>query len=133
MKMQKMDSYYDLLLNEETSRYLFRILATKEIFNNPGKYGFYISDDQYYHPEKLIEVEIKKSTPDLADFALSLGINYKLMKRYNPWLRTNHVTIKEPSGSIVVQIPVNHPLYSKAIPPAEDSLLIGEDRYNPVE
>jgi len=107
MEMQKMDSYYDLLLNDETSRYIFRILAIKEIFTNPERY--------------------------LAEYALSLGLNYKLLKRYNPWLRTNHLTIKDPSGSIIINIPVNHPVYSREVPPAEDSLMIGDDRYPPEE
>ncbi len=133
MEMQKMDSYYDLLLNDETSRYIFRILAIKEIFTNPERYGFYVKNDQYYKPEKLKEITIDKTIPDLAEYALSLGLNYKLLKRYNPWLRTNHLTIKDPSGSIIINIPVNHPVYSREVPPAEDSLMIGDDRYPPEE
>ncbi len=133
MEMQKMDSYYDLLLNDETSRYIFRILAIKEIFTNPERYGFFVKQDQFYKPEKLKELKIDKTIPDLADFALSLGINYKLLKRYNPWLRTNHLTIPNTSRPVIINIPVNHPVYNKEIPPKEDSLIIGDDRYQPEE
>lgn len=133
MEMQKMDSYYNLLLNEETSRYIFRILALKEIFHNPEAYGFYVNEDQYYKPEELKKVEISKSVPDLADFALSQGINYKLLKRYNPWLRTNHLTIKEGARAVTVEIPVNHHVFSVETPPAGDSLMIGDDRQSPEE
>jgi membrane-bound lytic murein transglycosylase D len=133
MELQKMDSYYNLLLNEETSRYIFRILSTKEIFTNPLKYGFSISADQYYKPEKVKELEINETLPDLADFALAKGINYKLLKRYNPWLRTNHLTVKNKSGPWIINIPVEHADYNKESTPVEDSLMIGEDRYNTVE
>jgi membrane-bound lytic murein transglycosylase D len=117
MELQKMDSYYNLLLNEETSRYLFRILSTKEIFTNPRKYGFVILDEQYYKPERVKELEVKVNLPDLADFALTNGINYKLLKRYNPWLRTNHLTVKNQSGSWIINIPVEHADYNKETPP----------------
>ena len=133
MEMQKMDSYYNLLLNEETSRYIFRILALKEIFQDPEAYGFYIPKDQYYQPEAVKKVEIRQSVPDFADFALAHGINYKLLKRYNPWLRTNHLTLKEGSGTVTVEIPVNHHQFSRETPPSGDSLMIGDDRQSPEE
>ncbi len=133
MEMQKMDSYYDLLLNDETSRYIFRILATKEIFTHPLRYGFRISEDEYYKPEAVREVIINNTVTDLADYALSQGLDYKLLKRYNPWLRTNHLTIRDPEKPVTLEIPVNHPVYSKEVPPSEDSLMIGDDRQSPEE
>lgn len=87
IEMQKVSSYYDLLLTEETSRYVFRILALKEIMKNPEKYGFkYLPADLYTNlPFKTIEID--SSITDLADFAQKQGINYKILKIHNPWLR----------------------------------------------
>jgi hypothetical protein len=87
IEMQQVASYYDLLLNEETSRYVFRILALKEIMQNPQKFGFDVSLDELYVnlPSKVISVD--SSITDLASFAKSQGINYKILKIHNPWLR----------------------------------------------
>ncbi len=84
---QKVSDYYDLLLTDETSRYVFRILALKEIMQHPNLYGFDISKEELYEniPTKIIEVD--SSITDLASFAKSQGINYKILKIHNPWLR----------------------------------------------
>lgn len=84
---QKVTNYYDLSLIEETSRYVFRILALKEIMKNPTKYGFTLfSSDLYVQiPSKIIKVDT--SINDLASFAISQGINFKILKIHNPWLR----------------------------------------------
>ena len=108
---QGMKSYYDLLLNEETSRYLFRVLAIKLIFENPGQYGFHPETDQLYSREKTRQVTVNRSIPDLRDFAFSEGINYKILKRHNPWLRKNSLSVRS-GRSYVVDIPlspVEHP------------------------
>lgn len=85
--MQQVETYYDLLLNDETSRYVFRILALKEIMKNPVKFGFNLEINEMYVnlPSKVIIVD--SSIPDLASFAKSQGINYKILKIHNPWLR----------------------------------------------
>lgn len=87
IEMQKVTNYYDLLLTEETSRYVFRILALKEIMKNPDKYGFNLLPVELYQnlPSKIISVD--SSITDLASFAKSQGINYKILKIHNPWLR----------------------------------------------
>jgi hypothetical protein len=92
---QKVKNYYDLYLNDETSRYVFRILAIKEIISNPKKYGFNVKPQYLYQQEKLKYVEVSETIPDLIAFALQQGINYKLLKRYNPWLREERLTIKK--------------------------------------
>ena len=91
---QKVDVYYDLLLNEETSRYVFRILAIKEIFEHPQKYSFDIQPDHLYKPLDLQYIEVTESIPDLVDYSKSLGINYKILKEYNPWLRKDKLTVR---------------------------------------
>ena len=94
MDDQEIDSYYDLLLNEETSRYVFRILAAKEIIEHPEKYGFEINQDHLYGPENIRLVEVDEDIDDLVSFAKEQGINYKLLKRHNPWLRRDQLKVQ---------------------------------------
>ncbi len=84
---QKVTDYYDLLLTDETSRYVFRILALKEIMKNPSLYGFQLSNNELYEIIPTKKIEIDSSIVDLADFAKTQGINYKILKIHNPWLR----------------------------------------------
>jgi hypothetical protein len=81
------NNYYDLLLTEETYRYVFRILALKEIMQHPALYGFTYRQDELYNgiPTRIMVVD--NSIPDLAAFAKQEGINYKILKIHNPWLR----------------------------------------------
>lgn len=92
---QKVDSYYDLYLNDETSRYVFRILAIKEIAEHPLKYGFNIKPEHLYEEEELRYVEIDESINDLVDFAKDQGTNYKMLKHHNPWLREERLTVRK--------------------------------------
>jgi len=84
---QKQNDYYNLYLNTETGRYVYRVLALKEIYNNPERYGFHISDDQRYQPRPYTTVEVK-SIDSMADFAAKHGVTYKEIKLLNPWLRS---------------------------------------------
>lgn len=92
---QKVDNYYDAHLNDETARYVFRILAIKEIFENPSKYGFKLKPEHLYNPEPLRIIDVNESIPDLVSFAKSQGSNYKLLKRHNPWLRQTRLNVKK--------------------------------------
>ena len=74
---------------------MFRILAIKEIFENPSKYSFQIDKDHLYKPEKVKYIEVTESIDDLVEFAKEQGINYKLLKRHNPWLRKDKLTVKK--------------------------------------
>lgn len=91
LTIQKVDDYYDLLLGEETGRYIFRILAIKEILSNPDIYGFEIADEDLYEAIPTFTVEVDTPVADFADFAAEYGINYKILKRHNPWLREPHL------------------------------------------
>jgi len=84
---QKMDNYYDLLFVDETQRYVFRISALKLIVENPEQYNFVIEEKDKYPVIKVRKVEITGAVNDFADFAIKNGINYKLLKDFNPWLR----------------------------------------------
>ena len=93
IQKQKVDNYYDLKLNNETSRYIFRIVAIKTIFESPENYGFYISDYNFLnYPETRI-INISESIYNLAEYALSIGVNYKIIKNYNPWILNNQINI----------------------------------------
>lgn len=103
--IQKVSNYYDLLLSEETSRYVFRILALKEIMRNPVKYGFAINPEDLYAILPSRKMEIDSSITDLADFAKKQGINYKILKIHNPWLRENKL-INETGKKYQIIIPL---------------------------
>jgi membrane-bound lytic murein transglycosylase D len=90
--IQKATNYYDLLLTDETSRYVFRILALKEIMKNPALYGFNLTPEELYENLPVRKIEIDSSIVDLADFAKAQGINYKILKIHNPWLRDKRLT-----------------------------------------
>lgn len=93
MEHQKERDYYSLLLNEETSRYLFRIMAAKLILKSPEKYGFTVKNSELYAPFETYEIEVTQSIPSLVDWAQQHSISYRQLKRYNPWLRTDKLTI----------------------------------------
>ncbi len=89
---QKVTDYYDLALTEETSRYVFRILALKEIMKSPEKYGFTIFKSDLYSQIPSKKIEVDTAINDLTDFAKAQGINYKILKIHNPWLRDKKLT-----------------------------------------
>jgi len=102
--VQDSKNYYDLLLNEETSRYIFRILALKLVIGSPEKYGFKVGDDEKYPIIPFKEVKIAGSVKSFTDYARENNINYKLFKQFNPWLR--QPDLKNPKGKIyTVKIP----------------------------
>ncbi len=105
LERQKANNYYNLLLNEETSRYMARVIAIKEILKNPEKYGYFIKESEEYLPLKSNTIEISGKIENLADFAIKNGINYKILKIYNPWLRDNELVNKD-HRTYSIKIPV---------------------------
>lgn len=106
LRRQKVESYYDLLLNSETSRYVFRIVSFKLILENPKKYGFNLKENQRYKPFEFKTVNIDTTITDLTNFALRNGINYKVLKLANPWLRQR--TLRNPNRSkFIIKIPTS--------------------------
>lgn len=89
MSTQNVFDYYDLLLPEETSRYVPRIVAVKEILSNPTKYGFVFEEEDLYKLPELQQIKVDTAITNLAVFAQEIGVNYKVLKTYNPWLREN--------------------------------------------
>ncbi|HAS18548.1 MAG TPA: murein transglycosylase [Flavobacteriaceae bacterium] len=91
---QLAESYYDLLLNSETSRYVFRIIAVKEIMSNPQQYGFIFEESDLYLPIPERKIGLDTAITNLAQFAKEQNINYKVLKIHNPWLIENHLNNK---------------------------------------
>ena len=101
---QQVTSYYDMLLPNETERYIYRILAFKLIMENPEKYGFHISDEGWYQPLEYKTITVTETIENLAQFAIDQGTNLKMLKYYNPWLRSDKLTISE-GNSYVIKLP----------------------------
>ncbi|WP_147677949.1 lytic transglycosylase domain-containing protein [Algibacter pacificus] len=94
LRDQKVKGYYDLLLGEETGRYMFRIVALKEILSHPSKYGFNFRDKDLYTSVPTYKVPVDTAVTDFTAFAKTYGINYKILKIHNPWLREPHLNNK---------------------------------------
>ena len=94
LKQQGEDSFYDLNLNDETSRYVFRLIAIKEIMSQPERFGFYLDNYVKYTPlDNYYEVKIDASIPKFSEFVKKYNISYRTLKIYNPWLRDNKLTV----------------------------------------
>ncbi|MFB9055725.1 lytic transglycosylase domain-containing protein [Mariniflexile ostreae] len=94
LKEQRVTDYYDLLLGEETGRYMFRIVALKEILSNPDTYGFNFREKDLYSDVPTYTVSLDTAVTDFSKFAQNFGINYKILKIHNPWLREPHLINK---------------------------------------
>ena len=101
---QNQQVYWDLLLNEETARYVYRILAMKEIFNHADQYGFVMRPAELYEPLSYAVYPVDTAIANLATFASEQGISYKLLKWYNPWLRENYLKVSQ-GKSYQIKIP----------------------------
>lgn len=106
VEIQNQDNYYDLLLPEETSRYLFRILAFKTIFSDPGKYGFDVPEEHMYPPLEYNVVNVDTAVSSFARFAKEFGTNYKILKALNPWLRQAYLNNRS-GKSYEIKVPVD--------------------------
>jgi len=101
---QGQTDYYDLLLNDETSRYVFRIIALKEIMTHPQKYGFHFREKDLYPQIPTYKVKVDYSVDDWAEWVKQYDINYKILKIHNPWLRDTY--LKNPKGKeYFIEIP----------------------------
>lgn len=126
IKSQGINNYFDLHLNTETSRYLFRILAIKEICENPEKFGFHIAHSDLYKRMPLIRVKVDLSITDLPKWSLQNGCNYKLLKLFNPWLRKPFLNV--PTGKLYyIALPKDKILNSFLASKVKNDTLIFED------
>jgi len=104
VKNQRVSNYYDLYLNEETARYIYRILAAKEIYTNPTKYGFYLRESDFYPPIETYTIIVDTTIEDLPGFALDRGLTYKIIREFNPWIH-NYSLPNKSRRSYVLTLP----------------------------
>lgn len=105
VSFQKKNSYYDLYLNDETSRYIFRALAFKIIYEHSNDYGFFLTAADLYYPIEYKTVKVVSTISNLSDFADKYNTNYKMIKYYNPWLRGKSLTLKS-GESYEIKLPM---------------------------
>jgi hypothetical protein len=107
MVTQGTENYYQLLLPEETMRYMFRIMALKHILENPEQNGFIIQPHEQYSPLNVKKVQVNYSIPSLVSFAKANGTDYKTLKLLNPWLRSRLLSNRaRKTYSILLPLPV---------------------------
>jgi len=125
MSEQGVDSYYDLVLPEETMRYLYRIIAFKIIWSNPKQYGFYIRNSDLYYPVPVQYIEVDSAITSLASFAKDHNINLLVLKELNPWLRkTSLRNVNKKKYSIAIPETVDYEQIMKAV--VEPALLMND-------
>jgi membrane-bound lytic murein transglycosylase D len=104
VEIQKQTSYYDLLLNDETARYVFRVVALKLILSDPSGYGFEIGEEDIYKPVPYKEVSVDTTVTSFEQFARHFDTNYKILKFLNPWLRKPFLT-NSTGKEYVIRVP----------------------------
>lgn len=114
LERQFAESSFDLYLNEETSRYVFRFIAMKLIIEQPKKYGFFITKRQLYQPMKYTTVNVTGSVDDWSEWAQKRGISYLQLKEMNPWIRSTKLVNRE-KRVYTVKIPRQESLYRSKI------------------
>jgi hypothetical protein len=101
---QQQSNYYELLLPEETMRYVFRILALKILLTESNLYGYELSGRDLYKPFVTREETVSSSIDNLAEWSLARGTTYRQLKTLNPWLRERRLTVK-PGKSYTIALP----------------------------
>lgn len=115
-KEQKQNVYYNLYLNQETSRYVFRILALKYIMKYPAYFNFNVEERMLFPPVPVKKVEVDSSVNSWVDFALQQGISYKLLLEANPWIRKPYLkNLKRKKYTVLIPQPFDYAEAQKAI------------------
>ena len=105
MEEQGGEDYWDLMLNDETARYVYRLYATKQVMEQPEVHGFRMRADDWYAPMAGRDTVLVDSVEDLAEFAQSAGASYNALKTLNPWLRSRKLPIED-DQYYVVRLPL---------------------------
>ena len=95
LESQQVSTYWDLHLNSETARYVYRMLALREVMQSPELYGFHLGRQDVYAPLECRQVEVKSDIENLAEFAISEGTTLRELKTMNPWLRADDFEVPE--------------------------------------
>lgn len=109
LETQQAENSFDLYLVEETSRYVFRIMAAKHFFANPSDYGFHMTKKDFYPVIRTREITVNTGIENWVEWAKQQGINYAILRDFNPWIRSNRLTNKQ--GKLyTVKIPLEEDL-----------------------
>lgn len=122
VERQQAEDYYNLLLVEETARYLFRILAAKEIISKPSQYGFHFRPNDLYPPYNVTETLVDGAVDNFADFAIERGVNYKVLKTLNPWLRDSFLTNPH-KKAYLIKMPADSAFGTRAFAEAGEDII----------
>jgi len=104
MKIQSLKNYYDMQFPEETARYVYRALAFKILLEDPRRFGFYVGAEDLYKPFEYKEVTVKGVVENWSEFAAKHNTNFKLLKMYNQWIRSNKLENRQ-NHTFVVKVP----------------------------
>jgi LysM repeat protein len=129
MKRQQKDSFYKLHLNGETSRYLFKISAFKQLIEHPRDFGYRKATGRSFN-KPVKKVKVTETIEDLSAFAEKYGITLSQLKQYNPWLLQNSLSIKESGKSYVLDIPPPAPEVKPASVSEEATVSAGDSLAN---
>lgn len=127
---QQAESYYDLLLSEETSRYVFRILALKTIFESPTDYGFFMREKDFYPPIPVKTVSVDNDIKDMVAFAGKHKISYKVLKMFNPWLRATSLKVGKGKSYLVIIPESSYKDYNDLIEDMSEDPIVFRDTLN---
>lgn len=105
MKWQNTRHYFDTFMNAETSRYVFRLMAVKIIFENPEAYGYNLEQIERYEPYRTKSVKLEEDVENCANWSMKHGINYKILRKLNPWILGNQLSVKD--GAVEILLPVD--------------------------
>lgn len=95
IKSQSTANYYEMYMNQETSRYIFRILAFKLIFEHPERYGYFLKKEELYPRIPQKDIEVKANIPNLVEFAQQHGISYRMLRELNPWINDTQLVVSQ--------------------------------------
>lgn len=105
-EIQRTANYFDLNLGQETSSYVFRILALKEIMSHPPDYGYLLEENEKYAPlDNYKTIEVSDAVANWGDFAIEHGTTYRMLKVYNPWLVESSLSNKS-KKTYEIRIPI---------------------------
>ncbi len=127
MNKQKQTNYWELALNQETARYVSRIIAAKIILEQPVKFGIHLRLKDLYQPILTREITVDSSISNLVDFALAQKTTYKILKDFNPWLRGNSLTNKLKKRYTILLPQEGYTSYKKQISNITDDFNLYKD------
>ena len=110
LSKQQVSSSFDLYLVQETSRYVFRIIAYKLLMESPKRYGYRFSRKNLWQPVDYTTVEVTGSVASWIDWAKGKGITYAQLREANPWIRSTKLT-NSGGKTYKVRVPKQSELY----------------------